>query len=153
MDETNTSQKSISNEYWNNIFRGLIKIENHVRLATEGCESLLDYIQQTDKNLDEIKYKNYQLFMIEFKLVLDSIKNFIDPKEYKSMNEKLRKIDKAERKLKGLMKITSDARYKMKEYKLKPQFDAVIRLMIMLRGDLLSSKLWNMISPIAEDSF
>lgn len=92
------SNTSNINEKWlDNIYENIKKIENHERLAREGCESLIEYISLSSKSLGQVQFKNLSLFVTEFGLLLGDLSPILeDLDKYKKILTQIKEALKNE---------------------------------------------------------
>lgn len=97
MDETSYGSDNINTLWLKNVYENIKLLEEHSRLAREGCTSLMDYLQiphqQRDIIIGDTQYKNLRFMVTEFSLLLEDLEIPIKNKE------KLKKFRKAIREI------------------------------------------------------
>ena len=151
MEISESSQKNITDKWLDNIFECLMRLEQYERLLKEGCESILDYVQNPNLNLADIQYKNYNLFITEAEILLEDTKHLIAKDKFLSISLLLKWIKNYEVDKDGLIKRVND--FVQHEYwnELKPEFSLVLPKISKLRG-LFVSSLWKLLSPSAKEN-
>lgn len=151
MDEGANTQKTITDKWLDNLYESLMRLEQYEKLAREGCESLMEYVQNPNLDLALIQNKNLGLFITEFEITLNNGKKVIDKKEYLNMTLGIRRILKKELEVKGFLTEERDLVMHTTKNVLKPSFYIVLREISALRRDLVGS-LWFILSPKAKDT-
>lgn len=88
------------NTLWlQNIYENLKKLEENMRLAREGCNSVLEYLQLyniSKTSLNDIRYKNLRLIITELSLLVTDLQPVLKDKAnhyYTSISELDKVID------------------------------------------------------------
>ena len=151
MVEEIISQKTINEKFLDNLSNSLLRLEEYERLMWEGCNSLLDYVQNPTLNLASIKYKNYRLFIVEFQIILNNWRKQIDKKTYLDLHMGLKKVLDIEKEAKGFLKEETHQQHHTTKNTLKPKFYTVRIRLSSLRAILIES-LWSILTPKAKES-
>ena len=98
MDSPSNLESGNINTLWtNNIYENLKSLENLIRLAKEGCVSLLDYIQlptnQRNVIITDIQYKNLKLIVNELNILIVNVLPIIGKDEADKLFKKLSTIN------------------------------------------------------------
>lgn len=97
-DMTGIESSNINSKWLENIYENIKNIEALNRLALEGCQSLIEYIDLTISNkarfIGEIQYKNLRLFLSELDLLLDDISPVIEETSFSKYKESIKLIRK-----------------------------------------------------------
>lgn len=141
-----SDSRNFADKWLNNIYEILMKIEDYERLAKNGCQDLLDYVQNSNLDLALIQEKNYQLFMTEVEILLNDIKHFVDKNEFLRLILKFNLIRKIEYDHEGFIDNRTNSVTRDYINILKPEFSIVHPLMSSLRG-LLIKALFEFIKP------
>jgi len=80
MENTQSSELTISSRWIENLFDSLMKLESYERLLKEGCEGILEYVTNPNLSKADIQNKTYKLFISELEIILENIREMI-PKE------------------------------------------------------------------------
>lgn len=97
MEEDNReSLKNISEKFLESIGKNLERLEFYERNIRNGCYDLMTYIKSENCNLSliELKIKNIDFMVSEFKIILPNIKKIIPTKKYEELKLKLDNCDK-----------------------------------------------------------
>jgi len=155
MEEDNINQKNITDKWLDNIYEILMRLEGYERLAKEGCNSLMEYLQSIAQNpnidLATIQKKNYDMFITEFEILLNNIKHLVDKTIFLKMQIKLYRLIKTEKEVGGFLEKRFDMLQHSEWSVLKPEFYSALRQISELRGIAVSS-LWKMLSPNAKEN-
>jgi len=156
MEEDNINQKNITDKWLDNVYEILMRLEGYERLAKEGCNSLMEYLQSIAQNpnidLATLQKKNYDMFITEFEVLLNNIKHLVDNKTFLKMRIKLSSLITYEDEVDGFLDMRVDMLQHREWYVLKPEFYNAQRQMSELRG-LAVNSLWKLLSPNAKENF
>lgn len=150
MDEGTNTQKTITDRWLDNLYESLMRLEQYEKLAREGCESLMEYVQNPNLDLALIQNKNYGLFITELEITLNNCRHLIDKDKRLKITLEIKSILKKELEVKGFLSEKRDLVMHTTRNVLKPSFYIVLRKISALRRDLVSS-LWFILSPKAKD--
>jgi len=155
MEEDNINQKNITDKWLDNIYEILMRLEGYERLAKEGCNSIIEYLQSIAQNpnidLATIQKKNYDMFITEFEVLLNNIQHLVDKTIFLKMQIKLYRLIKTEKEVGGFLEKRFDMLQHTEWSVLKPEFYSALRQISELRGIAVSS-LWKMLSPNAKEN-
>lgn len=151
MENSESSQKNITDKWLDNIFECLMRLEQYERLMKEGCESILEYVQNPNINLADIQYKNYNLFITEAEILFEDTKHLIAKDKFLNISILLNWIKNYDCDKGGLLKRVDDHIAHEHWNELKPEFSNVIPQVSRLRG-LFVSSLWKLLSPSAKEN-
>lgn len=96
MEENKEFETTNISTLWNkNIFENVKNLEEMERLAREGCQSILQFIQMDPNTihliLPEIQYKNLKMMVSEIGLLLSDLSPVVDETFYKEIELELAK--------------------------------------------------------------
>lgn len=153
MEESLTAQKNITDKWLGNLYEYLIRLEAYEKLMITGCENLVEFIENPNPaiTLSQIQEKNYSLFMTEFIIVLNNVKEMIGREEYLNIIIRWKQVREKEIKLGGFLRLISNEVNHYSHYELKPEFYSVILKVSGLRAMLVKS-LWKYLTPSAEEA-
>lgn len=151
MENSESSQKNITDKWLDNIFESLMRLEGYERLMKEGCESILEYIQGSNLSIGDIQYKNYSLFITEAEILIEDTKHLIDKKRFLDISLLLTWIKKYEDEVDGFLEHKYDMVQHEEWNEVKPEFRFVFSKISRLRGMFVSS-LWKLLSPSAKEN-
>lgn len=153
--EDNINQKNINDKWLDNIYEILIRLEGYERLANEGCNSLMEYLQSIaqNPNIDfaTLQKKNYDMFITEFEILLNNVRHLVDSKTFLKMRIKLNSLIASEDEAGGFLDMRVDMIQHTEWYVLKPEFYNAQRQISELRG-LAVNSLWKLLSPSAKEN-
>lgn len=91
-------QTSNINDKWlDNVYENIKKIEEYQRLAREGCGSLLEYLQFSQKQreivMGQLQYKNFKFILTEFVLLLADLTPIMEDAKEKTFQDTIDKIN------------------------------------------------------------
>lgn len=100
-DNNSETDRSISQKWVEDVYNSLKNLEIVERLAMNGCENILDYVESelytdpigSEKTINMIRAKNIILWIKESKILLRKLKNFIESEEYRKLNNRIDYID------------------------------------------------------------
>lgn len=149
------TQKTISNEWMLNVFNILKALEHYERLARQGVTDLEEYIQQLNMKVQEdsvimIRHKNYQMFMMEFDILLRNTKNIMEKEKYDEILTVYNKMQEKEQEQGGLIKTIHNQISGRKKKTLKNNFLEFEKGISLLRG-LAVDSLWKVLTPTSQD--
>ncbi len=150
--QQNSSEKNISDKWLDNIFNILTRLEEAEKLSREGCIGILEYIQIPEKTLPLIQYKNYTLFLTDFRLLINNCEQIIGNDNYKVFAKNLEGLRELESKCQCFLGVKKNHINKTETYYLKPMFHNATEVIGQMRRNLVSN-LWKILSPSASDSF
>lgn len=151
MEDNSGSEKTISNQWLENIFSSLMKLETYERLLKEGCSGILEYITNPNINLADIQYKNYKLFLTEMEIIIENTKHLIEKEKYLQISILFNSIKKFEKEVGSFLYTQYDMVGHNEWSELKPEFERVKPKISRLRS-LLVSALWKILSPSAKEN-
>lgn len=151
MESNQGTEKNITDKWLDNIFESLMRLEGYERMLKEGCESVLEYVQNPNLNLADIQYKNFSLFMTEVEIILEDTKHLIDKTKYLNIALLFEMIKKSENDVEGFLFTQYDMVAHNQWSALKPEFEIAKKRISKLRGMLVSS-LWKLLSPSAKEN-
>lgn len=98
MDESYGVQSANINSLWlQNIYENIKKLEEHERIAREGCDNLMEYLgipaDKRDLILGDTQYKNIKFMVTELHLLLGDLTPILDETKVKGYKENLNKIE------------------------------------------------------------
>lgn len=152
MEEEMSSNKNITDKWLDNIFETLMRLEGYERLAKEGCNSILEYVQVQNLDLATIQHKNYEMFISEFEIILNNTRHLIDKKTYLQITLKLNALKNFEQEVGGFLDVKFNQMQHTEHCVLKQEFYFAENEISKLRGILVSS-LWKYLSPNSKESF
>ena len=134
-------QSSNINQKWlENIYENIKNIEEHERLAKEGCESLMVYfgIPQDTRQivLGDIQFKNLSFFLTEFHLLISDLTPVLNDKDVEYFRETIKKIEKGLKTEQLFINKVYDRSRKLKETKLTPFFYETLNFLGELKIEL-----------------
>ena len=138
-------ESSNINTLWtNNILENLKNLENMERLAREGCESLMDYIQIPNQfkhsALADIQYKNLKLMVTETDLLLTDCEPVLNEKVIKDFREKLALLQPLmEKRDLFLHEPFSQTSKRTMQISLKEPFYRFLEMVTLLRRDVIKA--------------
>ncbi len=147
----NTSERTINDKWLDNIFNILLRLEDADKLASEGCRSLIDYIESPDTYLPMIQYKNYLLFLTDFEILINNCKEMMKEGKFEEFVKNLEGLRKAEEKVGGFLKVRTNNIQKTQKFYLRPIFNDALKIISKMRRDIVSC-LWSILSPSAQDT-
>jgi len=151
MENSESSQKNITDKWLDNIFECLMRMETYERLIKEGCESIMDYVQNPNLSIGDIQYKNYSLFITEAEILIEDTKHLIDKKRFLDISLLLNWIKNYENDIGGFLEHKHDMLKHEEWNEVKPEFRMVFSRISRLRGMFVSS-LWKLLSPSAKEN-
>ena len=151
MENSESSQKNITDKWLDNIFESLMRLESYERLMKEGCEGILEYVQNPNINLADIQYKNYTLFITEAEILIEDTKHLIDKKRFLDITLLLNWIKNYEEEVDGFLERKYDMLQHQEWNEIKPEFRIIFSRVSKLRGMFVSS-LWKLLSPSAKEN-
>ncbi len=146
-----SSEKTINDKWLDNIYDILLRLENSDKLASEGCISLIEFVQSPQQFLPLIQYKNYSMFLTDFEILINNTQKIIGATEYKKFVKNIKNLREAESNVGGFLVVNSKNINKIKKYKLKPLFQDAIKIISSMRRDIVSC-LWKVLSPSGKDA-
>lgn len=151
MEKTNTTEKTISEQWIQGIFESLRKLENLEIMAKHGCENIIEFGRRfKGEDLDLLKTQNVSFFLTEFEIVLTNSQPLISEKDYEEINNKFLWLKDGEKKTGGFLEKTRH--YERVQLKLHSKFyTLVIPTLSELRSKLVKA-LWKILSPSAKDT-
>lgn len=144
-----TTERTVAENWLQNIFNSLMRLQSYERMAKEGCEDILEYVQIPPKDMPKLQYKNYSLFMTEFSILLNDIKNFADKEKHKKILIDfygLREFEKKEGGFLGQRDQLLHQQTKVRSFFLKDSFYVGANKISELRSMLIDS-IWKILSP------
>lgn len=150
MDEI-SSQKTVSDQWLQNIIESLQRLQLAEYRAKEGCYDLLEFIQNplSESDLAIIMHKNYKLFMTDYSILLSNIKRIAEDELYKACAESFNSLNDLEQKQNGFIrKLTINGET---QFKLSDNFTLVVTIISKLRS-LAVESLWRILSPSASEN-
>lgn len=151
MESSESSQKNITDKWLDNIFECLMRLEQYERLMKEGCESIMDYVQNQNLSIGDIQYKNYSFFVTEAEILMEDTKHLIDKKKFLEISLLLTWIKRYEEDIGGFLEHKHDMLNHEEWNEVKPEFRIVFSRVSRLRGMFVSS-LWKLLSPSAKEN-
>lgn len=147
----NSSEKTINDKWLDNIYNILLRLENSDKLASEGCMSIIDFVESPQQFLPLIQYKNYSIFLTDFEILINNSQKIIGNKKYKEFVRNINTLRELEKNVGGFLVVNSKNISRTKKYYLKPIFNHAIKIISKMRRDIVSC-LWKVLSPSAKDS-
>ncbi len=95
-EEEQKSIKNIGTKWLDSLFDSIEMITDYERKGREGCESLIQYVQNINsfnQNLPSIQLKNLSFMIGEIKIILPKSKRFIKKEEYDKLTLEIKKCD------------------------------------------------------------
>jgi len=95
-EEEQKSIKNIGTKWLDSLFDSIKIIEDYERKGREGCENLVQYVQDINyfnQNLQSIQLKNLSFMIGEIKISLPKAKRFIKKEEYNKLVLDIKKCD------------------------------------------------------------
>ena len=95
-EEEQKSIKNIGTKWLDSLYNSIERITENERQAREGCESLIQYVQDINyfnKNLQAIQLKNLSFMIGEIKISLPKAKRFIKKEEFEKLLLEIKKCD------------------------------------------------------------
>lgn len=97
--ESEYAQSSNINAKWlENIYENIKHLEDHERLAREGCRTVLEFVQIPANTreivLGETQFKNIKLFVNEFSLLLSDLSPVIEEKKLEEFRNAIDAVEK-----------------------------------------------------------
>jgi len=151
MENDISSEKTINDKWLENIFESLMRLEGFERLMRNGCQNLLEYIQNGNINLADVQYKNYQLFITETEILIQDTRHLIDKNKFLQISLLLGLIKNYEREVEGFLKTNYNDLTHSQTNELKLEFLNIFSKVSKLRG-LFVSSLWKLLSPSAKEN-
>lgn len=151
INEQNSSERTINDKWLENIYNILIRLETSDKLASEGCRDIIEYMQLSEYDLQQIRYKNYSIFLTDFLILINNCKKIIGDTKYKEFIKNIDTLRKLESDNKGFLVMKSNNITKTQQYYLRPLFYDAITIISKMRRDVISC-LWNILSPSAQDA-
>lgn len=131
---------NINDKWLNNIYDNIKRLEEHERLAREGCESLMNYFQIPERTrhliLGDTQFKNLRFFVTEFHLLLSDLSPIVPQEKNRDYREALNKIDKALTNRNLFVMDVYNSSHHLKEVKLKPFFFDTLFFLSNLKVEL-----------------
>lgn len=95
-EEEQKSIKNIGTKWLDSLYNSIEKITEHERYGREGCESLVQYVQDIilfNKSLSSTQLKNLSMMIGEIKIILPKAKRFIKEKAFGDLLLEIKKCD------------------------------------------------------------
>jgi len=146
MEET-TSQRTITEKWLDNLFDSLMRLEVYERLAKDGCSNLLEYLSINDKEISQIQYKNYSLFLTEAEVVINSCRNLIKEENCKKILFEIEMLKLYEQKIDSFLEKKINQKDNISWFELRPEFVIAVKRLSKIRK-MLVENLWEFLSPI-----
>lgn len=138
--ESNIQTANINDKWLLNIYENIKNLEDYERLVRDGCKKLLDYLQIPARDrpvvVADTQYKNLQLFVTEFKLLLADLTPVLNPESAKVFDDALDKIDNAVKTRSLFVKDTRDTNNKVIEVRTTEFFWKTINILHKTKVDL-----------------
>lgn len=145
MEESNSFESTNINALWlQNIYENLKNLEFHERLAREGCNSIIEYIQMPyDKRnifLSEVQYKNLRFIITEINLLLTDLSPVVNEKELEEYRKQLDNLERVInlRKL-FIREIYSSIKKEITKSEMTPFFLETVGFVTKLRVNIIKS--------------
>jgi len=151
MENSESSQKNITDKWLDNIFECLMRLEHYERLLKEGCESIIEYVQNPNLCLADVQYKNYNLFIAEVEILMEDTRHLIDKEKFLNISLLLNYIKKYEDDVGGFIETKYDMVEHTQNNQMKFEFSNILPKISKLRG-LFVSSLWKLLSPSAKEN-
>ncbi len=147
----NSSEKTINDKWLDNIYNILLRLENSDKLASEGCLSIIEFVQSPQQFLPLVQYRNYSIFLTDFEILINNTKNIIGDTKYKAFAKNIQTLRDLEKRVNGFLVVNSKNINRIKKYYLRPVFSEATKIISNMRRDIVSC-LWKVLSPSAKDS-
>lgn len=139
-DQVEFQTTNFNSKWLDNIYENIKKLEEHNRLAKEGCLSLLDYLEmpyeQRERDIGEIQYKNLRFIVNETDLLLTDLIP-TDETEIEKLRKKLEPILKVINSRSVFINDLTDANGFVKATELTPFFYESLNYLDNLRRGII----------------
>ena len=139
--EQNFVQTNINSLWLQNIFENLKNLEALERLAREGCQSLMEYMQipydKKDIILPDIQYKNLRFIISEVILLLTDLTPVVDKERLKKFRSDIDKLEIIMNNRKLFIKEVYTSNNEIKSSKTTEFFYQTLKYLTLLRIDIV----------------
>jgi len=140
-EQNNNIETSSMNTRWlENIYEQLRNIQDMIRISSEGCISLMDYLQIPIEMhkvvIPEAQYKNIKFLILEFDIFIDNLSPILKEKtkDYKKRIEPLMNdIYNRDLYLKNIIKSNQ-----LVSIETKPMMNLIFRMLLKLYSDIIN---------------
>lgn len=139
MDEY-TQSANINEKWLENIYENIKKLEEHERLAREGCINLFEYVQMTHQqreiNMGDVQYKNLRFFITEFNLLLSDLTPILDDEKTDYFRLTLNRVEDMMENKNAYVKYLYNSSRKLIKTKATNSIEITLRLLSSLKVEL-----------------
>ena len=133
-EQKQEDQRNIAEKNLDHNFEILLRIEDYMRMAMNGCITLMDYVQDPNLDFAVVQEKNYQLFMMEAITLLHNVEDMIKKEDYLKIKLKMMVISNKEKDVGCFLDVQVDEVAHMSINILKNEFEYIKKDMSELRG-------------------